>query len=132
MNILLAILAFLSAIAVAAAAGVIMFLVLAKLFGYQLGPAERLTDAIKTRLSKMALCFLALIAAYGFSWSFSGEIRLTHSMANFRYFYYGSKPDSTSDKLLYIVYYLPYRLHLAIEDHKGEGRDFVHWSDRRD
>ena len=86
---------------------------------------------MKRRLRK-ALPLLAALVVYSLTWAFSGQLRITRPMMNLRYFYYGSSPRSVSDTVLYWVYYPPYRIHLALEDYKDEGRDFVHWSDRRD
>ena len=87
---------------------------------------------MKRRLLKALLWLLPLWALYWASWHWSGELGITHPMANLRYFYYGSNPGSFSDSVLYWAYYIPYRIHIAHEDFKDQGRDFVHWSDRRD
>ena len=52
-------------------------------------------------------------------------------MANLRYFYYGSDPDTASDRALYVLFWPLYALSLQWQDLHGE-RTEVHWRDRQE
>lgn len=83
-----------------------------------------------SRRKTLLLMLPLVVGVYIASWVFSGTLGITHPMANGRYFYYGSNPESLSDWVFYQIYYSTYRIHLVFEDRMNEGRDFVHWSDR--
>ena len=75
---------------------------------------------------------LIFSAAYFTSWNFRREIRLIHPMANLRYFYYGTDPDTISDKIFYWFYYPVYRPMLAMHNLRGGNLYEIHWSEGRD
>ena len=68
------------------------------------------------RWPRRTVVLLALIITYGAyvtAWSFRRETGLIRPTANLRYYYFVDEPDSSADRVLYVVYWPMVRLSYA-------------------
>jgi hypothetical protein len=72
------------------------------------------------------------LVMYGCAWWFSYRLSIRTTMANARYFYFGSSPGGPGDKIGYVAFWPIYKTRYIIQSIQDEGHDDVHWSDRKD
>lgn len=90
-----------------------------------------MSTATKRRVASSHGWLVLIAVMYVAAWDSRHQLKLTQPMSNLRYFYYGSDPDTFSDRALYVLFWPLYALSLQWQDLHGE-RIEVHWSNRRD